>query len=290
MCVQHRYTRAAQWRAQAPRHLRGPPAGPQHRERLTARPGLPVCLTPDALPDDLEAAFLALSGTVGRRRGCRIFGKHTSFACRRSARLIDTELPRDASGPEHTDHPSEDELAAASREAAESGGPAGGCAVQRSRRPVRLGQVSELRPALMCIIGWRRAWIVSMISSTSIPCKETWWSRQANARAGVGSPAAAPPPGPARRREHDGADAGQTCAARLPPWRSVVARRALRSLTTAAGMLVGRSRQHAPIGSSTRRASHGRDDRSTPTCPSRPRGGDYLCLGESESIRVAVEI
>ena len=68
----------------------------------------------------------------------------------------------------------------------------------------------------------------------------------------------------------------------------VVPHRARRSLTTAARASVRRSRRTArrPAARPGRRATE-RDDRSTPTRPSRPPGGDYLCLGESESIRVA---
>ena len=58
-CVQHRCTGAARWRAQSPRHIRGPPAGPQHGERLTAGPGVPVCLHASwLLPDDLLSSSL----------------------------------------------------------------------------------------------------------------------------------------------------------------------------------------------------------------------------------------
>ena len=58
-CVQHRCTGAARWRAQSPRHIRGPPAGPQHGERLTAGPGVPVCLHASwLLPDDLQSSSL----------------------------------------------------------------------------------------------------------------------------------------------------------------------------------------------------------------------------------------
>ena len=35
------------------------------------------------------------------------------------------------------------------------------------------GSVQSSRPALTCIIGARRAWIMSMISSISIPCRYT---------------------------------------------------------------------------------------------------------------------
>ena len=37
--------------------------------------------------------------------------------------------------------------------------------------PFGWGAVQSSRPALTCIIGARRAWIVPMISSTSIPCR-----------------------------------------------------------------------------------------------------------------------
>jgi hypothetical protein len=50
-------------------------------------------------------------------------------------------------------------------------GPAGGCVVQRSRPPASWPRSQNSRPALTCIIGARRAWIVPMISSTSIPCR-----------------------------------------------------------------------------------------------------------------------
>ena len=36
-----------------------------------------------------------------------------------------------------------------------------------------LALLESSRPALTCIIGTRRAWIVPMISSTSIPCRYT---------------------------------------------------------------------------------------------------------------------
>jgi hypothetical protein len=57
-----------------------------------------------------------------------------------------------------TDHAGGERLLPQSREAAESGrGRAGGCAVQRSRPPVRLGQVSELEAGADVHIGARRA-------------------------------------------------------------------------------------------------------------------------------------
>ena len=91
-----------------------------------------------------------------------------------------------------------------SREAAESG--RGRRAVAPCSTPARLfgrARCQSMRPALTCIIGARRAWIVPTISSTSILVGKHWWPRCTNARAGAGSPAAAPPPGRARRRCRD---------------------------------------------------------------------------------------
>ena len=72
-----------------------------------------------------------------------------------------------------------------------------------------------------------------------------------------------------------------------PPPRSGAAHRAPRSPTTAARASARRSRRtaHRPATRPGRRATE-RRDRSTPTRPSRPRGGDCLSAG-SESIRVA---
>ncbi len=73
-----------------------------------------------------------------------------------------------------------------------------------------------------------------------------------------------------------------------PHPRSGAAHRASRSPTTAASASARRSRRttHRPAARPGRRATE-RGDRSTPTRPSRPHGGDCLCLGGSESILVA---
>jgi hypothetical protein len=52
--------------------------------------------------------------------------------------------------------------------APEAGAPCGAPAL-----PFGWRSVQSSRPALTCIIGARRAWIVPMISSTSIPCRYT---------------------------------------------------------------------------------------------------------------------
>jgi hypothetical protein len=89
-----------------------------------------------------------------------------------------------------------------SRGAAESG--RGRRAVAPLALPPGSASSQSSRPALTCIIGARRAWIVPMISSASIPCTRSW-SRRMNARAAAGSAVAAPPPGRARPRERGGA-------------------------------------------------------------------------------------
>ena len=71
-----------------------------------------------------------------------------------------------------TDHAGGEGLLPQSREAAESG--RGRRAVAPCGAPARLSgwaRSQSSRPALTCIIGARRAWIVPMISSTSIPCR-----------------------------------------------------------------------------------------------------------------------
>ena len=114
-----------------------------------------------------------------------------------------------------------------------------------------------------------------MISSTSIPCRYTLVVETYECPSWRWITGSGTPPGRARPRERGGADAGQTCAAHRPPPRSVAAQRARRSLTTVARASVRRSRRtaHRPAARPGRRATE-RDDRSTPTRPSRPPGGD----------------
>jgi hypothetical protein len=78
-----------------------------------------------------------------------------------AARLED-ERPRD---PAVVALP-EIDRAAVFEQAPVAGAPCGAPAL-----PFGWGSVQSSRPALTCIIGARRAWIVPMISSTSIPCR-----------------------------------------------------------------------------------------------------------------------